>query len=183
MGFNYLIEALLIKKSLKMKKISTLTKDNLNKQGFGNLDDYAKNRYALPLRFTPAVAFVLIVIGLALQSPLWLAAMSFVALSGVLFPKGMVLDLIYNLIIRHLFQAEALPASPTPRRFSYIISTFFLAASALSFYLGWAVLGFILGGMVAIGAAILAISLWCLGSWIYRETRKFAAVALDLKTH
>jgi hypothetical protein len=38
----------------------------------------------------------------------------------------------------------------------------------LSFYYGLPVLGFILGGMVVIGATILATTLWCLGSWIYR---------------
>ncbi len=158
-----------------MKKLSVFTKDSLNKQGFGSLDDEAKSRYALPLRFTPAVALILILIGLALRSPIWLGAMSLVALSGAIFPSGMILDLVYNLVVRHLFHAPALPATPMPRRFSYILSTVFLAASALSFHLGWAVLGFVLGGMVAIGATILATSLWCLGSWFYRLSFKNAA--------
>jgi hypothetical protein len=158
-----------------MAKLSTFTKDNLNKQGFGNLDDAAKSRFALPLRFTPAVSVILIVIGLALRSPVWLGAMSLVALSGVLFPRGMILDLLYNLIVRHFFHAQALPATPAPRRFSYILSTIILAASALSFHSGWAMLGFILGGMVVFGATILATSLWCLGSWYYRLFSKPAA--------
>ena len=158
-----------------MAKLSALTKDNLNKQGFGTLNDEAKSRYALPLRFTPAVAVILIVIGLAMRSPIWLGAMSLVALSGALFPRWMILDLVYNLVVRHLFHAQALPATPTPRRFSYILSTVFLAASALSFHFGWTVLGFILGGMVLIGATILATSLWCLGSWFYRHSFKNAA--------
>jgi hypothetical protein len=151
-----------------MAKLSAFTTDNLNKQGFGSLDDGAKSRFALPLRFTPAVAAILIVIGLALQSPIWLGAMALVALSGALSTRWMVLDLVYNLVVRHLLHAQPLPATPTPRRFSYVISTVFLAASALSFHFGWAVLGFILGGMVVIGATILATSLWCLGSWYYR---------------
>ena len=50
---------------LKMARLHALTKTNLNKQGFGKLDDAAKSRYALPLRFIPAVSTVLIVIGLA----------------------------------------------------------------------------------------------------------------------
>jgi hypothetical protein len=158
-----------------MTTLSAFTKDNLNKQGFGSLDDGAKSRYALPLRFTPAVALILIVVGLALQSPIWLGAMSLVALSGALFPRGMVLDLVYNLVVRHFFHVQALPATPPPRRFSYVLSTVFLAASALSFHFGWAVLGFILGGMVAIGATILATSLWCLGSWFYRLSFKHGA--------
>ncbi len=160
-----------------MATLSTFTKDNLNKQGFGGLNDAAKSRYALPLRFTPAVGVILIVIGLNLRSPIWLGAMSLVTLSGALFPRWMILDLIYNLVVRHLFHAQALPVTPTPRRLSYIISTVFLAASALSFHFGWTVLGFILGGMVVIGATILATSLWCLGSWLYRLIFKHAAAS------
>ena len=153
---------------LKMAKLNAFTKDNLNKQGFGNLDDEAKSRYALPLRFTPIVGTILIVIGLVLQSPIWLGAMALVVFSGALLPNGMLIDLVYNLGVRHLFHAPPLPSTPTPRRFSYLLSTAFLAGSALSFYFGLPVLGFILGGMVLIGSTILSTTLWCLGSWWYR---------------
>ena len=151
-----------------MARLSAFTKNNLNKQGFGKLGDEAKSRYALPLRFTPGVATVLIVIGLALQSPIWLGSMALVALSGALLPSGMLIDLIYNLGVRHLFHAPLLPPTPKPRQFSYLLSTVFLAGSALSFYYGLSVLGFILGGMVVIGSTILTTTLWCLGSWWYR---------------
>ena len=151
-----------------MVRLSAFTKNNLNKQGFGKLDEGAKSRYALPLRFTPAVAITLIVIGLALQSPIWLGSMALVALSGALLPNGMLIDLVYNLGVRHLFRAPPLPPTPKPRQFSYLLSTVFLAGSAFSFYYGLSVLGFILGGMVVIGGAILTTTLWCLGSWWYR---------------
>ena len=151
-----------------MERLNAFTKNSLNKQGFGKLDDEAKSRYALPLRFSPAVGTILIVIGLALQSPIWLGSMALVALSGALFPNGMLIDLVYNLGVRHLFHAPLLPPTPKPRRFSYLLSTVFLAGSALSFYYGLSVLGFILGGMVIIGGTILTTTLWCLGSWWYR---------------
>ena len=108
------------------------------------------------------------VIGLVLQSPIWLGAMALVALSGALFPNGMLIDLIYNFGVRHLFHAPPLPPTPKPRRFSYLLSTTLLASSALSFYFKRPVLGFILGGMVVIGGTILSTTLWCLGSWWYR---------------
>ncbi len=158
-----------------MAKLGAFTENNLNKQGFGELDDEAKSRYVLPLRFSPGVGTILIVIGLLLQSPIWIGVMALVALSGALFPKGMILDLVYNLGVRHLFHAPALPSTPMPRRFSYVLSTVLLAGSALSFYFGSPVLGFILGGMVVIGATILTTSLWCLGSWYYRLFFKHAA--------
>ena len=151
-----------------MAAVSAFTDNNLNGQGFGYLDQEAKHRYALPLRFTPAVGTILIVIGLALRSPVWLGSMALVALSGVLFPRGMVIDLAYNHGVRHLFRAPPLPPTPTPRRFSYLLSASALAGAALSFAFGLPALGFVLGGMVVIGATILTTTLWCLGSWIYR---------------
>jgi hypothetical protein len=102
---------------LKMATLSAFTKNNLNRLGFASLNDEAKSRYALPLRFTPAFAVVLIGVGLALRSPIWLGAFSLVALSGALFPRWMILDLFHNLVVRHLFHAQALPATPTPRRY------------------------------------------------------------------
>ena len=151
-----------------MTRLSASTKNNLNQQGFGKLDDEAKSRYALPLRFTPGVGTTLIVIGLALQSPIWLGSMALVALSGALLPSGMLIDLVFNLGVRHLFRAPRLPATPKPRQFSYFLSTILLAGSALSFYYGLSLLGFILGGIVVIGGTILTTTLWCLGSWCYR---------------
>ncbi len=157
-----------LKVEYKMARLNAFTKSNLNKQGFGKLDDDAKTRLVLPLRFTPAVAIMLIAIGLVLQSPIWLGAMALVALSGVLFPHGMLIDLVYNLAIRHLFGAPALPPTPTPRRFSYLLSATFLAGSALAFYYGLALLGFFLGILVVVAGTVLTTTLWCLGSWWYR---------------
>jgi len=151
-----------------MTSLGVFTETNLNKQGFGGLDAKAKSRYALPLRFTPAVSTALVVAGLALQSPVWLGLMALVALGGALLPRGMPVDLVYNLGVRHLFGAPPLPPTPRPRQFSYALSTAFLAGSAVSFSYGLVAVGFILGGAVVIGGAILTTTLWCLGSWYYR---------------
>lgn len=149
-----------------MTKINKFTRDNLNQQGFGKLDGEMKSRYVIALRFSPAVGTLLVIIGLALKSPIWIGSMALVALSGVLFPRGMVIDVIYNLGIRKLFHAPALPSTPKPRRFSYLLSTTLLTASALSYHYRLTLLGLILGGIVVIGGTILSASLWCLGSWL-----------------
>ena len=155
-------------KESKMVALRGFTKSNLDKQGFGGLDDDAKSCYAWPLRFTPAVGTVLIVVGLAVQSPIFLGVGAIVPLTGALFPRGMILDLVYNLGIRHIFGAPALPPTPSPRRFSYLLSTMLITGSALSLYYGLSALGFVLGGIVALGGTILATTHWCLGSWFYR---------------
>lgn len=162
-----------------MAELSQVTSDNLDKQGFCDLGVEGKSRYVRPLRFTPAVATTLVMIGLILQSPVLLASMALVALSGVLFPRGMLIDLVYNLGIRHVFGSPRLPPTPTPRRFSYGISTLWLTASAASFYFGLPLVGFLFGVPVAVGGAILATTLWCLGSWLYRPVETLVAGLRD----
>ena len=151
-----------------MTSISNFTRRNLNKQGFGALDEAAKSHYQWSLRFTPGVAISLVAVALALRSPLGLGAMTLVVLTGALFPKGMLIDLLYNLGVRHLFHAPPLPPTPKPRQFSYGISAAFLAGATLSFSVGWPTLGFILGGLVCVAGAVLTTTLWCLGSWYFK---------------
>jgi len=151
-----------------MADLSQLASNNLDKQGFCDLGEEGKSRYARSLRFTPAVATVLVVLGLVLQSPIVIGSMALIALSGALFPRGMLIDVVYNLGIRHIFNSPRLPPTPVPRRFSYGISTLWLAGSAASFHFGLPLLGMLLGAAVAIGGTVLATTLWCLGSWLYR---------------
>ena len=153
---------------LDMANLAASTRTNLAAQGFKSLDEEAQARYAAPLRFTPGVGTVLIVAGLASRSPIWVGSMAFVTFTGAVLPKGMVLDLIYNVGVRHLFRAPPLPATPKPRRFSYLLSTILLAVSALSLHYGFTAPGLILGGIVATGGTVLTASLWCVGSWFYR---------------
>ncbi len=151
------------------------TRTNLDRQGFEGLDDGAKARYALPLRFTPGTGTTLIVIGLLLQSPIWLGSMAVVALIGATLPSGMPLDLVYNVGVRHLLDTPRLPPTPKPRQFSYFLSACLLTASALSFKGNMPALGLIFGGVVVIGGSVLTTTLWCLGSWVYGKVFRQSA--------
>jgi hypothetical protein len=46
-------------------------------------------------------------------------ALVVVAASGVLVPRAMLIDLVYNYGVRYVFGAPALSATPRPRCFSY----------------------------------------------------------------
>ncbi len=162
-------------RTMKMARLSAFAEINLNKQGFEKLDKDTKARIAWPLRFTPAVGTTLIVIGLILQSPIWLGSLALVALSGALLPDAMIIDLIYNFGVRHLVHAPALPSTPRPRQFSYLLSSVLLSGSAVSFHYGLPVIGLVLGALVVAGGTILATTLWCLGSWCYRMIFRHAA--------
>jgi hypothetical protein len=160
---------------MKMARLSAFAETNLNNQGFEKLDKDAKACIALPLRFTPAVGTILIVIGLIFQSPMWLGSMALVALSGALLPDAMIIDLVYNFSVRHLVHAPALPSTPRPRQFSYLLSSVLLFGSAVFFQYGLPVFGLVLGGLVVAGGTILTTTLWCLGSWYYRMIFRHAA--------
>lgn len=153
-----------------VNNISEVTRRNLTLQGFARVDDTTLRSYARSLRFTPAVGATLVVVGLALQSPLWLGVVALIALSGALFPRGMVIDVVYNVVVQRAFGVPPLPATPTPRRFSYLISASLLVASSLSFAWGVPLMGWLFGSVVIAGATLLAARLWCLGSWIYSRT-------------
>jgi len=154
--------------SIMARPLSASESRKFSSQGFIELNEEAKARYASPLRFTPGVASIVILIGLVLQSPILLGSMALVALSGALLPNGMLIDLVYNLGVRHVFHAPPLPSTPKPRQFSYLLSTVFLASSAVSFHYGLWVFGLIFGGLVIVAGTILTTTLWCLGSWYYR---------------
>lgn len=160
-----------------MMRLNAYATTNLDMQGFGDLSPEEKSRNALALRFTPSIGTALVLVGLMVQSPPWLAAMALVALSGALLPNGMVIDVTYNYVVRHLIGAPRLPSTPAPRRFSYLLSAILLASSALALSFGEPVLGLILGGLVVLGGATLSITLWCLGSWIYWTLRSFVSAS------
>jgi len=164
-----------------MSDLSIFTGKNLDRQGFDGLDRDAQARYAWPLRFTPAVGTTLVVTGLMLQSPIWLGSMALVTLSGAVLPHGMLLDVIYNVALRRLIHREPLPSTPAPRRFSYLVSTTLLAGSALSFGTDAPRLGWITGGAVAAGGTVLTVSLFCIGSWLYRQIFTRSAAENNLK--
>ncbi len=125
-------------------------------QGYVDLDDEAKSRYALSLRFTPMVCTILIAVGLGLRSPIWLGVVAVVALIGAALPSGHPVDLGYNLVIRHLFGARRLPPNPGPRRFACFVAALFLTGSALAFQYSLPVLGFALGGFLcAVGVVVV----------------------------
>jgi hypothetical protein len=150
-----------------MAQISAFTKSYLNMQGYVHLDDETKSRYALALRFSPVVCTTLIIIGVVLQSPIWLGVMTVVAIIAAILPRGHPIDLICNFGVRYLFGAPALPPNPKPRRFAGVVTTLLLIGSALSFQYGLPVLGFVLGGSLSAVLLVNTLTNWCLASWMY----------------
>jgi Domain of unknown function (DUF4395) len=98
------------------------------------------------VRLPTGLCFVLVSIGLALQSAVLLSA---------LVPMGAVagwtrrhpFDLIWNQGLRHLTGATELPPNPTPRRHAFKLGTIWLLAIGLLFALGQPTAALILGAI------------------------------------
>ena len=108
---------------------------------------------------------------------LW--AMVPIAAAGAVFSLH-PFDLIYNHGLRHLTGTRKLPPNGTPTRLACGLATVWIAAVALSFNLGVAPLGYVLGAMLISIAAVVSVTHFCIASFGYQFV--FGDRALALRT-
>ncbi len=89
-------------------------------------------------------------------------------------------DFFYNYGIRHLTGTGKLPTNGAPTRFACGLATPWMIATALSFHLGLAPLGYALGGSLISVAYLVGITHFCIPSFIYNFF--FGDRALALRT-
>jgi rhodanese-related sulfurtransferase len=92
--------------------------------------------------------------------------MTATAVAGAATPRH-PFDWLYNYGVRHLLGKPAIPRNAAPRRFSCAVGAAWLALTAGAFFLGWDILGYILGAGMAGMAAFVAVTHICLPSLIY----------------
>lgn len=118
------------------------------------------------LRFSPALCTTGVAIATALASwPLVLVMMA-TAVLGAVTPRH-PFDWVYNYGVRHLLDKPPIPRNAAPRRFSCAVGAVWLAITAGSFFLGWNVVGYILGAGMTGMAAFVAVTHICLPSLVY----------------
>ncbi len=102
-----------------------------------------------------------------------------IAAAGAIFTVH-PFDLIYNYGLRHLTGTRKLPPNGAPTRFACGLATPWMIATALSFQLGVAPLGYALGGSLTAVAALVGITHFCVPSFVYQFF--FGNRALALRT-
>jgi hypothetical protein len=117
------------------------------------------------LRVAPALCTLIAAIGTASASPLILFGLAAIAFFGAALPFH-PFDLIYNFGIRFLIGRRALPPNGIPRRLGCGIATIWLAATALSFLIGQAAIGYVLGALFVAVAGLLTATHICIPSII-----------------
>jgi hypothetical protein len=139
----------------------------LEMQGYAGLSDADIDEIELWTRLSPALCMAVMIIGTALASPWVLGALTVTAVIGTALPVH-PFDLIYNLGIRRLTGTRPLPPNGAPRRFACGLAAAWLIGTAAAFASGATVAGYVLGGVLAGVASLVATVNFCIPSLIFR---------------
>lgn len=150
-----------------IERFAAWSRSCLTMQGYGRLGDSERRGLWLGLRFSPALCFAGIGLGMALASPALLMAMAATALLGGFVMAKHPFDYVYDAVLRPLLGGPSVPPSPLARRFSCQVATPWVTAIAIAFLADAPMLAWILAAPLLLVAAIDATTNWCFPSFIY----------------
>jgi rhodanese-related sulfurtransferase len=140
---------------------------SLFQQGYQTYSAAELKQLEWGLRFTPTACSLITLLGLWLQLPWLLLAVSALGIWAFFAPGAHPMDLIYNHGVRHLFGAVALPPNPLQRRLACLAAGVMNAAAALLFFLAMPVAAWIVGGLLLVLQVIVITTHFCTLSYLY----------------
>jgi hypothetical protein len=149
---------------------ATLSDRNLSMQGFPIQQDSSFQRIRPWLRFTPSLSTLWIATGTALASPTALFTFSLISAVGASQNKH-PFDHLYEHAIMPFTHGEPLPDNPPPRRFAMALASAEAISAASLLATGHRKAGIVTGAVLTFSAATVALTNFCLGSWIYRKVK------------
>jgi hypothetical protein len=154
-------------------------RSNLTTQGYC-LSDAGRRELSLALRFSTGLCLTLVVVALALESPLMVFALSGIGVVAGFSPRH-PFDHLWNRVVRHLVGGPALPPNPPRRRHAFKLATVWLATIGVLLSAGATTAGLVLGGLLVAACGAVTVANLCIPSemfawWERRATRKRAAV-------
>ena len=158
-----------------MRSAGTWMRANLTTQGYC-LSDAERRELAVGLRFSTGLCLTLVVVALALTSPVMIFVLSGI---GVIagFSARHPFDHIWNHAARHIVGGPSLPPNPARRRDAFKVATVWLLVVGTLLAAGATTAGVILGGMLVAACAVVTATNLCLPSetfawWARRTERK-----------
>ena len=145
---------------------STTVRARLEAQGFCDLDEASLAELAPWLRWSPALCTLVMILGVAMESPIVLWSLAVIALLGALLPFH-PFDLIYNYGVRHLMRTRSLPHHGPQRRFACAMAAAWLLGTGWAFYVGSELIGYSLGVPLILVAGLVSVTHFCIPSLIY----------------
>ncbi|HJN05787.1 MAG TPA: DUF4395 domain-containing protein [Bacteroidales bacterium] len=153
-----------------MKKYQSLISrariKRLKVQGYSNYSDEMISELAFGNRFAYGLCSAILLIGVILANIPLLAIMMIIALFGVILPYH-PFDYIYNYLIRGMINKPKLTRRSKQLKFACGIATIWIAAVIYLFYAGFALAGYIAGGVLSFVAILVSTTDICIPSIIF----------------
>jgi hypothetical protein len=147
--------------SLEIKMINLHTiRQRLEVQGFLGLTDNELKEIGPWMRFTPILNLTLTATATALSSIQLLVGLTILMALGAIMPIH-PFDALYNYLVRRITGTRPLPKSGMRRRIIFGVGAIWLLLTTDAFLSGMLVAGYVLGGLMAILIAPLAIVHFC----------------------
>jgi hypothetical protein len=155
-------------------------RSNLTTQGYC-LSDAERRELSVALRFSTGLCLTLVVVALALESPVMVFALSGI---GVIagFSARHPFDHLWNRIVRHVVGGPMLPPNPTRRRHAFKLATVWLLAVGGLLSAGATTAGLLLGGLLVAACSAVTAANLCIPSealaWWERHSSRRGSVAM-----
>ena len=151
---------------------------NLSTQGYC-LADEDRRRLVLGLRFSTGLCLGLVVVALALQSPVMVFALSVIGVVASVAARH-PFDHLWNRGLRRLVGGPVLPPNPKRRRDAFKVATVWLVVVGTLLAAGAATAALVLGGALVAACALVTATNLCLPSetlaWLERRRRRRARI-------
>jgi hypothetical protein len=154
-------------------------RENLTAQGY-RLCENERRELAVGLRFTTGLCLSLVVVALALQSPVMVFALAGIGVFAS-FAARHPFDYLWNHGIRRFVDAPVLPPNPARRRHAFKVATVWLVVVGALLAAGFATIALVFGGLLVAACAVVTATNLCLPSetlaWIERRRTHSAPLA------
>jgi hypothetical protein len=151
----------------------TWMRSNLTTQGYC-LSDAARRELSLALRFSTGLCLTLVLVALALQSPVMVFALSGIGLVAG-FSARHPFDHLWNRVVRHVVGGPALPPNPARRRHAFKLATVWLATVGVLLSAGATTAGLLLGGLLVAACGAVTVANLCIPSELFAWWERRAA--------
>ena len=138
----------------------------LKVQGYRDMSDGDISQLAFGNRFAYIVCSTILLVGVITANIPVLGTMMIIAFFGVVLPYH-PFDYIYNHLVRRVLDKPRLPRRSNQLKFACGVATIWIAATIYLFYYGFAMAGYIAGGMLFSVAFLVSTTDICIPSIIY----------------
>ncbi len=139
----------------------------MRQQGFAEEPAGACDAHFQGLNFQPRIVFLLVLLGIVLQSAWVFVALSALLWWNALLPRLNPFEAVYNRLVASRRGTGSLAPAPMPRRFAQGMAAAFLLGAGLALLARMATAALVLEGFLVVAFAALLFGRFCLGAYVY----------------